>query len=213
MTDKKPPLPVIYSEAVSALVACRTLDEAKYFADKAGALEAWARIYRDDAAGVEARRLKLYAYRRMATLAEEIAPGGSHKGKGTKGAGSRPGPHKELVKHGFSPSHAQIIRRVGAIPEPTFKKLAKEAVGVNRAAQYGRGFSPHSRVTVSNSWVTLTRFMGGLFTTRAFMRKHSAKVLAAGLASGEAKAARALLSELGEWLDEFEQYMPKESKR
>lgn len=61
-------MPVIYEQAVQALIACRTLDEALYFADKAEALQAWAKIQKNDQAGLEAKRLRLHAYRRAGPL-------------------------------------------------------------------------------------------------------------------------------------------------
>lgn len=69
---RKPLVPVVYEEAVKALGECLSLDDAKYWDNKADALAAWAKIYHDDKVGRQARALKLEAYRRMGTLAGEL---------------------------------------------------------------------------------------------------------------------------------------------
>lgn len=68
---RKPLVPVEYEAACNALAQCVDLDEAKYWSDKADALAAWAKIYRDDRISAQAKRLKLKAYRRMGELAAE----------------------------------------------------------------------------------------------------------------------------------------------
>lgn len=51
-------LPVEYEQAVAALSACCSIDEAKTWSDKADALAAWAKIYRSRDADRQARRLR-----------------------------------------------------------------------------------------------------------------------------------------------------------
>lgn len=207
-------LPVIYEDACRGLAECRTLDEAMYYADKADALAAWAKIYKNDVAGVEAKRLKLHAYRRMSDLAEEVSPIDltKNRGKGSGRTGGKPGPHKLLIAQGFSKGQAQVIRRVGATPEKQFQRLVREGAGTNRASQFGRGFSPLSRTFLSQAWVTATRDTNSLLHMRRWMRKHDAKELGRGIWPDEVLAAKALIVEIQEWLDEFEQHLPKEKK-
>ena len=79
---RKPLVPVEYERACTALAECQTIDEAKYWDNKADALAAWAKIYNNDQAGLEAKRLKLHAYRRMGEIAREIIPKGTSGGVG-----------------------------------------------------------------------------------------------------------------------------------
>lgn len=71
---RTPHVPVEYETAINALVACRSIDEAKYWSDKSDALAAWAKIYHSDKAAREAKALKLWAFRRMGQLAAELRP-------------------------------------------------------------------------------------------------------------------------------------------
>lgn len=59
-------MPVVYADAVKALEACATMDEAKYYSDKSEALAAWAKIYGSQEDRKAAARLKLHAYARYA---------------------------------------------------------------------------------------------------------------------------------------------------
>lgn len=104
------PLPMVFSAAVAAVVACRSIDEAKYWDNKADALAAWAKIYADDAVAREARALKLFAYRRMGSLAEQI--------RGAHGSG---GAEAVLRENGFRATQARYISRVSRVPEIEFQ--------------------------------------------------------------------------------------------
>src|SRR5688572_2684465 len=100
-----PKLPVEYSAAITAIAVCRTIDDGKYWSDKADALAAWAKIYKDDVVAREARSLKLHAYRRIGVLAAEIRP------LKFRGRGGAVGPNSLLVENGFSLTKARIISK------------------------------------------------------------------------------------------------------
>jgi hypothetical protein len=216
---RTPLVPIEYESALKALQACSTLDEAKYWDNKADALAAWARIYRNDQAGVEARRLKLHAYRRMNELAEELRPSRPNRAAGNPGARS------VLMEQGLSTQTTQNVRRIGAIPGKKFEQLVKspKPPGVTRAALLGIGKSggfngfPPQRELSSDAWRTLALQSGtgpSLAAFRSiFCRRYSAKVLARGLKPDEVAGARALITEVQEWLDEFEQHLPREGKK
>lgn len=81
---RTPHVPVEYETACKALEACCTLEEGKYWSDKADALAAWAKIYHDTKIERQAKILKLRAYARMGELAKELYPKpvylGNHRG-------------------------------------------------------------------------------------------------------------------------------------
>lgn len=217
-TPKAVRMPVIYEEAVRDLILCQSLDEAKYFADKAEALSAWAKIYKDDQACLEAKRLKLHAYRRMGQIAGELRPvrqysrangvkvdNCSHKGK----RGDHyllPGPISLLQENGIERHKANAMRQVAKIPEPLFQKLVVSGVSPTRARMLhtGRSSSAWSKFN-QPSTACLPRFV-------YFCRAQSAKDMASQFTDDEAKKARGYLIEAQEWLDEFERFLPKESK-
>lgn len=205
-------LPVQYTDACKAIAACRSLDEGHFWASKADALAAYAKIYQDDKAGIEARRLKLFAYRRMAELSEELRP---TKRVGPKGA--RPGGRSLLVEHGFSKEVSKYIRRVGAIPPKKFDELVNRPrpPSISVAAEEGIGHSDFgtSRAHSTEAWrllstssqvagVNLRRFV------RLFCRRFPARTLAQGLSPEEAANARELIHEASAWLADFQINLP-----
>lgn len=107
--------PIQYEAAVQALQVCQTIDEARYFDNKAEALAAWAKIYGDDRAATEARRLKLHAYRRIGILAEQLRP---------QGAG-RKGPPSLLREIGFTDHNAHSAIKVARMPVVAFEREVK----------------------------------------------------------------------------------------
>lgn len=203
---RTPLVPVEYEAAVTALQACIALDEAKHWSDKADALAAWARIYSSNDAAVEAKRLKLHAYRRMSELAEELQP---NMGVG-KGRKRPPGPCDALKKAGLGKSTVNIIRRVGAIPQETFDELiaSDKPIGVTAASEIGRGKGIKKNVS-SGAWRILTFGRFGGYTSLSnfinkFCRREDALELAQGIRANEAAAARKLIAEAQAWLSTFD---------
>lgn len=195
-------LPVLYSEAVGRLVACQTIDEAKYYADKSEALAAWAKIHSDKAASVEAKRLKLHAYRRMGELAKELRPR-TYFGKG--GSSSK-GAHSLLQEKGFSRHEAQRMTAITRIPVQKFTKLIESGATPAAASRY----APSIRSNKSGESYRKLMLEGqGASTFRSFTRKNPAKELAKGMSFDEAEKCREVVVELQEWLDEFEQNLPR----
>lgn len=208
---RTPLVPIEYEQACADLEKCINLDEAKYWSDKADALAAWALIYRDDKAGVTARRVKLKAYDRMGALARELQP---TKHLGGRRGGSTPGPAKLLHDHGLKSDQAAAALAISRAPRDKFNKALDDAIGIHRARTLFRGHGRLSgRPVSSDAWVWLTDQNGGgpnLHQARAAMRNRPARDVAAEINPGEAKVARALVTWIVEWLDEFEQYLPKE---
>ena len=114
------PLPVEYHAAIKAIAACKNIDDAKYWDNKADALAAWAKIYADDQVAREARSLKLHAYRRIGILAGELRqwrPAG-------RGNGSVGGARSILIENGFSTTNAGLITKIASADENRFNEIA-----------------------------------------------------------------------------------------
>ena len=201
---RKPLVPVEYETAVNALQACVTIDDAKYWSDKADALAAWAKIYRNDDAGRKARQLRLHAYRRMGQLAGELRPDKrySHNSKGFP-----PGPISLLTESGLTTTQASAARKLAKFSDEKFvAQLTKDSVPSPMRVLRQEAIGP-----ITNAWGKFSGRYGRAGATQflSFCRAHSAKELARGLAQDEAIAARHCVGEIQDWLDEFEQHLPK----
>lgn len=108
---RTPLLPAEYELALQSLRECSTLDETKYWDDKASALAAWAKIYHSDEAMRQARILKLHAYRRMADLTKEMM---KKEGRGAT---------ETLKEKGLSPKQVQGVMAVGRLPQTEFDRV------------------------------------------------------------------------------------------
>lgn len=199
---RTPLVPVEYESAIKALQACITLDESKYWSDKADALAAWAKIYRNDKVGVEAKRLKLHAYRRMGILAQELRPL-----KNIRKAGricSTVGPGTAISEHGFSRNEAAAALKLASLRDSEFDRLISQprppAPTTVKRFSSGR----------TDAWQTFHTQGPAYF--RIFIRKHDPAELARGLSPDEVPKAREVVNELSEWLDAFEQALPKQVK-
>lgn len=192
-------VPIKYVEAIKALEECRNIDDAKYFADKADALAAWAKIYKHNDAVIEAKRLKLHAYRRMGLIASELMPLRKFGGNG----GTAPGARSLLMGMGLSKFQAHSISAVTRLPEKKF--LA--AVDSNTPPSPSFYLSTHTGQ--SKSWQMLHGRGPSAGMMTSFCRKYNPKEIARGLTPSEAIKAREMALEITEWMDTFEQYLPK----
>jgi hypothetical protein len=197
---RKPLVPIKYEEACKALVECQSIDDAKYFSDKADALAVWAKIYSNDEAGLEAKKLKLHAYRRMSQLADELRP--QEKSKRT-GRGAPNGPPSLLREKGFSQTAVGAMRKLGRLPEHKFEQLIKLPSPPSPTS-----FSQTVALSGSKSYEEFTR-QSGVYNLRAFCNKNGARDVAKGMSESEGKRCRVIAKGLLDWLDEFEQHLPK----
>jgi hypothetical protein len=201
---RKPLVPVEYEAALRALAACMCIDDAKYFNDKADALAAWAKIYRDDEAGHEAKRLKLHAYRRMGELARTLRPQTIRRRPDGTSAGTTRGHQSLLREHGLTTGMVSQVSRISAMPRAKFEAAVSSS-------------SPPSPTALINtmragteSWRVVANPDNGCspMTFRTFCRRHVARTLARSLAPDEVQKARELAQECADWLDEFLQCLP-----
>lgn len=198
--SKKFHLPVVYEEAVKALKNTRTINEANEFNNAAEALATWAKIYRSDEAGRQAKQLKLHAYRRMGELARQLAPG-----KPKKGGGRHPGPAAKLQELGFSHHQANGATYLSKLNKRDFNKLVnqKNPPAPTSAAKRFRVLG------TTTQWQLIRASQHTPFNCTVFISENDPVELARKLNKGEVKLAREMTIELIEWLDEFEQALPK----
>lgn len=209
---RKPLIPIEYEEACKSLAACRTIDDAKYFSDKADALATWAKIYNVDEAGIESRKLKLHAFKRIGDLARELRPSlGCGNRAGNSKRGTPPGPRALLMReHGMAPHNANAAISVSQLS----KKKFDDAVNSPRPPSPNFFIKKFARQT-SESWNALIGEQGGglgLSGFRAFCAKHNPKDIARGLTPEESKKASEMVLQAIEWLDTFDQYLKREFK-
>lgn len=209
--ERRAQVPAEYKSAVKALEACVTLDEAKYWDDRAEALKAWARIYGDDEAGVSARRLKLHAYRRMGELAMQMRPWKPGARKGCKmGEGAGKGVPSLLVEHGLAIHQANAASAAAKIPKAKFQAIVNSPKPPAPQALLTK-FSDRN---VTTAWREISGVVGGncLLGFRGWCRSRDARQLAIALTPTEAAKARECAQEVSEWIDEFERSLKKRGK-
>ena len=180
---REPLVPVEFEAACKALAACREIDEAKYWSDKASALAAWAKIYHSTKVTREARLLKLHAYRRMAELAADI------KGRGRKGR-----VRDILVEEGLSKTEARQAEGVGRASKEDFER----AVASERP--------PAPWAFTRGADVAELKPLRSMHTLVSHVEPHRIAVLI------DAKARETFVRMIGEivdWCDELEQRLSK----
>jgi hypothetical protein len=181
------PVPVQYSKAIKAIAACRSFDEARDWSDKADALAAWSKIYRDDKIGREAKALKLHAYRRMGQLAAALRP---RKGTGRGSVGAQ----SLLEEEGFSKSRASSIVKIGKMEEEPFQAIA------NSSKPPSPSVLVHQKLRPNPEWASFSHRMSMFLSG---MRQASPRDVAANLSDREAQAALKQCREMLFWLVPF----------
>jgi hypothetical protein len=188
-----PRIPVEYETALRSLTACVTLDESRYWSDKADALAAWARIYHSNETLIEAKRLKLHAFRRMGQLAAELRP----QVRRAKGRGKAPGPVSLLIESGLKRSEAVAARRLALLTDNDFAPVLERPRGPTTVV---------TKIGATPIWREFLQVASGF---RSFTRRCSAERLAI-TAKENAKhitVARRLVPEITVWLDALKQHL------
>lgn len=122
----------------------------------------------------------------------------------------RPQPQKRLEEAGLTTAQAIKALRVSRLPESTFKKQVSAGVSLTRVANSARGLGVQS-VRNSPGYTWLLSDLSGPRLNQCLQRlkQRSAGDVAAGLTVSEAQEIRPRVRELIEWLDAFEQALPK----
>lgn len=156
------PMPVEYDTAIKALEACTSLDETKVWNNAADALAAWAKIYNSDEAELKAKRLRLYAYKRMGQLARELRPPGRMKGGGYRGCqGKLPGAISLLQEYGLTKTEAGAANFISQLPEEQFQRILERPLRPTTVANHLWGKDP--------VWIAFSRTA---MTLRGVLRRH-----------------------------------------
>ena len=197
-------MPLVYREAVDALKKCKHLEESRVFVDQAEALAVWARIYRHDEAGRQAKQLKLHAHRRMGQLARELAPG-----KVKAGGGREPGPVAKLQEYGLSRHQSDAANHLAKMGKRDFNKLIKQDSPPAPTSVTRRFRQPGT----TTQWELLRQSQRNPFACKGFIEKNNPTKLARSLNKGEVDFARKIALQLIDWLDEFEAALPKGNRK
>lgn len=158
------PMPVEYETAIKALEACATLDETRTWRTAAEALAVWAKLYKSEEAELKAKRLRLYAYRRMGQLASEMRPSGriKQKGNGFRGCkGSFPGAVSLLEEHGLTKTEAGAATWIARLPQQEFELLLRRPLSPTTLSQHLWNRDP--------VWM---RFSRSAMALRGVLRRH-----------------------------------------
>lgn len=204
---RMPLTPAEYEDAVKALEACTTFDESKYWKDKADALAAWAKIYHDKEVDTWARRLKLRAFRRLGELSIELRPL-STKRRGWRANGRNPGHVQLMMANGMKRSEAVVASAVAKVPDARFQRALDKPIPPAPSSFIRR----HNSET-SEKWRMVRESARNPFTCSMFCQSNDPAKFARALTPGESAMARKLAVELSEWLDKFEQALPKEAAK
>jgi hypothetical protein len=192
---RNPHMPVEYENAVNALQACITLDEAKLWSDKADALAAWAKIYRSDDAARKAQQLKLHAYRRMGELALDLRPQQRKRRSDGKIMGKKDGPASLLREQGLSSGKEFAATKLARLPQDEFEKLIAR----------DRPPSPMAALRATHGSMELNQVVASANSFRAACRNISPDNAARLLARAITPAQQSLFRELADWLDRLDQ--------
>lgn len=195
---RTPLVPLEYETAVKSLAACTTLDESKYWADKADALAAWAKIYHSREAELKAKQLKLHAYRRMGELAQDLRPSKVGRPRNDQ---ERSTADDLLRSHGLSITGSRAARRLAHIPQRQFDKLLKE---------------PQAPTTIVNNmyakYPEWREFSRAAMQMRSFCRRYPAASFAKLCReAGPSYSATltACLTEISEWSDQVDRLVKR----
>ncbi len=199
-------VPIKYIEAIKALKACQTIDDANQWAGKAEALAAWAKIYKHDEAGKEARRLKLHAYRKMGLLAEALRPTTRKR----KGASSL------LSEHGLDQHKKRTILRLSRATPDEFASAVDAARGVAPTAEHFKGRGRPGGIQPSSeaySWLFSHDSSMNLRSTISKLQHRIPRDVALSMRADECEKARAVALAFVDWFDELDRCLPKNIKQ
>lgn len=180
----------LYEAVVKALDACRSLEDTRHWDNKADALAAWAKIHNSTEAEIQAKRLKLHAYRRMGELAAELRPL-------PKGARGQNGPVSLLLEHGLTRGRANAARLISRLPEEKFQELLARPVAPTTAAF----------MLVRSGHPIWRSFLSSATNLRACLRRHPPQEIAAiahSLGERQEHTLKALVIGLAERFEEFD---------
>jgi len=119
-----------YEAARLALAECKTFDEAKSWADKAAAMQAYGRMAKDKTMEIDAAEIRLRAERRLGEmLIEQKENGGLNKGKLKQFTAVVTNDHGEkptLSDAGISKDLSSRAQKYAAVPAKEFEAIVED---------------------------------------------------------------------------------------
>lgn len=118
-----------YEAARLALAECKTFDEAKSWADKAAAMQAYGRMAKDKTMEIDAAEIRLRAERRLGEmLIEQKETGGLNVGGNPKltGRDKRPVEIPTLADAGISKDLSSRAQKYAAVPAKEFEAIVED---------------------------------------------------------------------------------------
>jgi hypothetical protein len=193
-------MPVVYTQAVAALAECCNLDEAKTFSDASEALSVWARVYKHDEAGRQAKQLRLHAHRRMGQLARQLAQGAPKKG-----GGRNPGPVAKLKEHGLTRHQADAANHLAKMSKGEFDTVVNQDVPPAPTSVVRRIRRPHEM----SMFQSLRERPRTPLSCAVFIQNNDPAELAKLMSADEKRVASAQVRKLIDWLTEFDRALSK----
>lgn len=206
-------LPVNYEAAKAALAACVQLDECKEWANRMAAIASYARQSKDDSLESMASRIRLRALRRVGELLSEL----SSSSRGPR-QGIRSDRRCAVDANNITAGEAARLVRIAGIPKQDFESRV-EATPTPSLRQLDPGWSAVLVKQVSgatseiNSYTQLQQALAPLVQMivdeRTPAKEVARRIVRLGLPAEYLEGLRHAAIDVGEWLDEFEQALPK----
>ena len=192
-----------YEVACAALRECLTLDATKYFSDLGSVKAAYARLVKDREAEHLARRVILRAIFHARQIAERDQPGGYvARGRNARGGtlvALGPGPQAAMRAVGFTKGEAVAGGRLARL-----SPAEREALIAQPRPPTPAFIASTARVVCEEE-----RALLALQMVRTALRKNAANQVAKTLSGARVPTFRACAQEVSDWLDAFEQALPK----
>jgi hypothetical protein len=119
-----------------------------------------------------------------------------------------------VIEKGLTATDASNAMALSRLPGRVFDRAVERGESLTNLYRLGRGLGKSNVGARSDSfiWLCSNEVTNGpnLARVRNKFREKSAKEVAAGISGKDAQDARGLVIEIQEWLDEFEQCLPKQ---
>jgi len=215
--------PLNYERAKSAIAECASIDECQDWVDKSAALAAYAKQVRDDSMLNNAKRIRLRASARVGELLlqypKNVRAVATKRRLGQGRSSATPNfirseRHEAAAIAGIPRSSTTMYVAMARVPREQREALieATPPIGANALYRIGALDKRGGINKVSVAWSTIMNKAGWAGNLNAFVTwcsKYEARSLAGQLNTDEAEKLRPHVVAAQEWLDCFEQCLPK----
>ena len=198
-------LPANYEAAKNAISECERIDECQNWANKAAAIESYARMSNDESLQVLALRIRARAERRCGELLKEIPL--AHGINQNIKAGGHPKVTRTLAATdaGLSESARKRVLRIASVPRGEFEQQMERArpPTVTQLAERGRIARANAAVSPGEVNCETPKGYEGLVQFVRFCGQNEPSILARGCNPSEAAALRQCVAKADRWLERF----------